>query len=61
MQLINCRSCGRLLAKGTYISLEIKCSRCKSINSLSVQNAPLDCLEQLSECHNDKPKPKSPR
>ena len=49
MECINCRSCGRLLAKGAYISLEIKCPRCKNFNFLSVQNAPLDCREQRVE------------
>ncbi|AQZ81559.1 hypothetical protein BUM88_08025 [Acinetobacter calcoaceticus] len=46
MQLINCRSCGRLLAKGTYQTLEIKCPRCKAINLLSISNAPLDRQER---------------
>ncbi|WP_081407365.1 Com family DNA-binding transcriptional regulator [Acinetobacter sp. ETR1] len=46
MQLINCRSCGRLLGKGIYTTLEIKCPRCKTINFLSISNAPLDCPER---------------
>ncbi|WP_353851278.1 Com family DNA-binding transcriptional regulator [Acinetobacter sp.] len=46
MQLINCRSCGRLLGKGIYTTLEIKCPRCKTINLLSISNAPLDCRER---------------
>ncbi|WP_081407207.1 Com family DNA-binding transcriptional regulator [Acinetobacter rudis] len=48
MQRITCRSCGRLLAKGVFTTLEIKCPRCKAINFLSISNAPLDCLEQPS-------------
>ncbi|WP_081401941.1 Com family DNA-binding transcriptional regulator [Acinetobacter colistiniresistens] len=46
MQQINCRSCGRLLAKGTFKTLEIKCPRCKAINFLSISNAPLDRRER---------------
>ncbi|WP_421721587.1 Com family DNA-binding transcriptional regulator [Acinetobacter guerrae] len=47
METIKCRSCGRLLAKGKFISLEIKCPRCKTLNSMSIVNAKPDCLEQL--------------
>ncbi|WP_084616501.1 Com family DNA-binding transcriptional regulator [Marinomonas sp. S3726] len=36
MQEIRCRCCGRLLAKAKYLELEIKCSRCKTINFLKV-------------------------
>lgn len=40
MNLIKCRSCGRLLAKiGNFNDLEIKCPRCKALNLLSVKNA----------------------
>lgn len=47
MNLIKCKSCGRLLAKGEYRTLEIKCPRCKTLNIMSIENAKLDCLEQL--------------
>ncbi|OTG85277.1 hypothetical protein B9T31_12425 [Acinetobacter sp. ANC 4558] len=46
MKLINCRSCGRLLAKGSFTTLEIKCPRCKTMNFMSITNALLDCPEQ---------------
>lgn len=47
MELIKCRSCDKLLAKTSgYLRLEIKCPRCKSLNLLSVKNAPADCPEQ---------------
>ncbi|WP_152411827.1 Com family DNA-binding transcriptional regulator [Moraxella macacae] len=40
MKQVNCRSCGRLLAKiGSFNNLEIKCPRCKAFNVLSVKNA----------------------
>lgn len=40
MNLIKCRSCGRLLAKiGNFNDLEIKCPRCKALNLLSIKNA----------------------
>ena len=40
MKQVNCRSCGRLLAKiGNFNDLEIKCPRCKAFNVLSVENA----------------------
>lgn len=58
MSLIKCHSCGRILAKGTYIFLEIKCPRCKTLNAMSVKNAQLDCLEQQLESRNDTPKVK---
>lgn len=47
MKNINCRSCGRLLAKGTFTVLEIKCPRCKAMNFMSIKNALPDCPEQL--------------
>lgn len=43
MKQVNCRSCGRLLAKiGSFNDLEIKCPRCKAFNVLSVKNALLE-------------------
>ncbi|WP_353172401.1 Com family DNA-binding transcriptional regulator [Acinetobacter rudis] len=48
MQRITCRSCGRLLAKGIFTTLEIKCPRCKTINLMSITNASADCPEQLN-------------
>lgn len=36
MQEIRCRCCGRLLAKAQFQELEIKCSRCKTLNFLKV-------------------------
>lgn len=54
MQIIKCRSCDRILAKiGYFNEIEIKCPRCKTINHLSVVNAPLDCREQREESHFD--------
>jgi phage FluMu protein Com len=35
MQEIRC-NCGRLLAKAIYISIEIKCPRCKALNYMKV-------------------------
>ncbi len=46
MQLIRCKSCNKLLAKAVYKQLEIKCTRCKTINFLSVENA----LSERQEC-----------
>ncbi|MHA3081368.1 Com family DNA-binding transcriptional regulator [Acinetobacter sp. ANC 5502] len=47
---IKCRNCSKLLAKVKgFNELEIKCPRCKNINSyMSAQSALPDCLEQLS-------------
>lgn len=39
MKDIRCGACGRKLASGTFIELHIKCSRCKTMNFLSVANA----------------------
>ncbi|MFI8124626.1 Com family DNA-binding transcriptional regulator [Acinetobacter sp. ABJ-A23_2] len=47
MNLIEYKSCGRLLAKGEYKTLEIKCPRYKTLNFMSIENVKLDCLEQL--------------
>ena len=45
MHFISCQECGKKLLKiGNFDKLSIKCSRCKTINHLSVQNA-------LSEDH----------
>ncbi|MBK0062607.1 MULTISPECIES: Com family DNA-binding transcriptional regulator [unclassified Acinetobacter] len=47
MHTIRCRCCYKLLAKvGHFDSLEIKCSRCKSINILSTESALPECLER---------------
>lgn len=40
MQFISCQECGKNLLKiGNFDRLSIKCSRCKTINYLSVENA----------------------
>lgn len=50
MQFISCQECGKKLLKiGNFDKLSIKCSRCKTINHLSVQNA-------LSEDHESQTK-----
>jgi phage FluMu protein Com len=38
MNEIRCR-CGRLLAKAIYISIEIKCPRCKTLNRLKIEES----------------------
>lgn len=49
MKQVNCRSCGRLLAKiGNFNDLEIKCPRCKAFNVLSVKNALSEVLRDSS-------------
>lgn len=48
MNLIQCGTCGKLLAKAkSFKQLEIKCPRCKTLNhfALSVQNAEQETLE----------------
>ena len=37
---VRCRHCGKLLAKGGYEILEIKCPRCKTINTLERPRVP---------------------
>ncbi|WP_131669847.1 Com family DNA-binding transcriptional regulator [Psychrobacter pygoscelis] len=45
MKFISCHECGKKLLKiGIFDQLSIKCSRCKTLNHLSVQNT-------LSEDH----------
>ena len=40
MHFISCQECGKKLLKiGNFDKLSIKCSRCKTINHLSVENA----------------------
>ncbi len=40
MKFITCQNCGKKLLKiGQFDSLSIKCSRCKTLNHLSVKNA----------------------
>ena len=39
MQEIRCGCCGRKLAMGIFIELQIKCGRCKTINFLRVENS----------------------
>ncbi len=36
---IRCGGCNRKLAEGVYTVLNIKCTRCKTMNYLSVTNA----------------------
>ncbi|MBI4804476.1 MAG: Com family DNA-binding transcriptional regulator [Desulfovibrio sp.] len=38
MAEIKCGVCGRYLAKGEVVSLEIKCPRCKTLNHVRVEN-----------------------
>ncbi|MBL4576759.1 MAG: Com family DNA-binding transcriptional regulator [Opitutaceae bacterium] len=38
MQEIRCGACGRKLAMGIFIELQIKCARCKTVNFLRVEN-----------------------
>ncbi|RJF84866.1 Com family DNA-binding transcriptional regulator [Azospirillum cavernae] len=40
MEEIRCGSCAKLLARGTAEMLEIKCSRCGTINHVRVKNPP---------------------
>ncbi|WP_414711286.1 Com family DNA-binding transcriptional regulator [Spongiibacter sp. UBA1325] len=35
VQEIRCSRCNRLLGKGQYVRIEIKCPRCKFFNNLS--------------------------
>lgn len=50
MHTIRCRCCYKLLAKiGHFDSLEIKCSRCKSINILSTESALPERLEHQKQ------------
>ncbi|MBF7683898.1 Com family DNA-binding transcriptional regulator [Acinetobacter sp. B5B] len=48
MFLLKCKGCSRLLAKTSGFSeVEIKCPRCKNINSyMSTTSTLPDCLEQ---------------
>lgn len=46
MKFINCQNCSKKLLKiGQFDSLSIKCSRCKTLNHLSVTNAPQEAHE----------------
>lgn len=38
MQDIRCGCCGRKLGMGVFIELQIKCTRCKTVNFLRVEN-----------------------
>lgn len=51
MKYLNCQNCTKKLLKiGKFDQLSIKCSRCKTINYLSVQNAiPEDHESQIKE------------
>lgn len=35
---IRCGACGRKLGAGIFITLQIKCGRCKTVNFLRVEN-----------------------
>lgn len=39
MRHIRCNQCNKLLAKANYSQLEIKCSRCKTVNYLEAHEA----------------------
>lgn len=50
MQFISCQECGKNLLKiGNFDRLSIKCSRCKTINYLSVENATLEDHESQTQ------------
>ncbi|WP_390901543.1 Com family DNA-binding transcriptional regulator [Silvimonas soli] len=34
MQEVRCASCGKLLCRGIYTQIEIKCPRCRAMNVL---------------------------
>ena len=38
---IRCGACGRKLGAGVFITLQIKCGRCKTVNFLRVENPEL--------------------
>ncbi|EHU2312610.1 Com family DNA-binding transcriptional regulator [Acinetobacter baumannii] len=62
MHTIRCRCCYKLLAKiGHFDSLEIKCSRCKSINILSTESALPERLEHPKTGKNNERSIQSPR
>lgn len=43
MKFISCQECGKNLLKiGNFDKLSVKCSRCKTINHLSVENATIE-------------------
>jgi len=46
---IRCKACNKLLAKGSYISLEIKCRHCKTINKLEHPRVPIATGENTRE------------
>ncbi|MBF0453618.1 MAG: Com family DNA-binding transcriptional regulator [Magnetococcales bacterium] len=50
MQLdeVRCK-CGRLLAKGEFMNLEIKCPRCKTVNRFSIRTeSPISARHRAS-------------
>ncbi|MBS9779668.1 MAG: Com family DNA-binding transcriptional regulator [Moraxellaceae bacterium] len=48
MKFIKCQNCNKTLLKiGTFNQLSIKCTRCKTINYLSVENTPSENHEFL--------------
>ncbi|WP_010325173.1 Com family DNA-binding transcriptional regulator [Marinobacterium stanieri] len=38
MQEIRCANCRKLLAKAQFLALEIKCPRCRTINTLRAES-----------------------
>lgn len=62
MIFLKCKGCSRLLAKiDSFSEVEIKCPRCKNINSyMSTTSTLPDCLEQqilLGKIHESNYKP----
>ncbi len=48
MQDIRCRQCAKLLARAVYTYLEIKCPRCRVINSLKAESLAPERPERLN-------------
>ncbi|MBR7777370.1 Com family DNA-binding transcriptional regulator [Undibacterium sp. BYS50W] len=43
MQDIRCGTCSRKLGEGEYITLTIKCPRCKTMNNLRATSSTTEC------------------
>ena len=50
---IRCHKCGKLLAKGEALTLELKCPRCKAYNFLRAMSARLEPREGQTEMMSD--------
>ncbi|WP_081478054.1 Com family DNA-binding transcriptional regulator [Achromobacter arsenitoxydans] len=52
MEELRCTSCGRKLAESTgYVRLNIKCSRCKTVNSFSMAQSAESAQSHNPACH----------